>query len=52
MSSSSSSATTTSAAIEPIGDQRDLLPIYYSRLFPINLMYRWLSYGKRKDIFS
>jgi len=24
---------------------RDLLPIYYNRLFPFKLMHRWLSYG-------
>ena len=25
----------------------DLLPVYYRRLFPHELYYRWLSYGGR-----
>ncbi|CAL8143456.1 unnamed protein product [Orchesella dallaii] len=29
----------------------DFLPLYYGRLFPGELMYRWLSYGNR-DFFS
>jgi DNA primase small subunit len=24
---------------------KDLLPIYYKRLFPHKLFYRWMSYG-------
>jgi hypothetical protein len=27
----------------------DLLPIYYGRLFPLNLIHRWLSYGNGKN---
>lgn len=30
---------------------KDLLPIYYSRLFPFSEYYRWLSYGS-DDLFS
>lgn len=29
-------------------DLLDLLPVYYSRLFPCNDYYRWLSYGSGK----
>jgi len=28
-----------------IADLLDLLPVYYSRLFPFAEYYKWLSYG-------
>ena len=27
---------------------QDMMPIYYKRLFPFELYYKWLSYGNRK----
>ncbi|XP_011303904.1 DNA primase small subunit [Fopius arisanus] len=30
----------------------DLLPVYYSRLFPFNDYYRWLSYGKGENFHN
>lgn len=29
-------------------DLRDMLPIYYKRLFPHEPFYRWISYGQSK----
>jgi len=31
-----------------VSDLLDLLPIYYSRLFPFADYHRWLSYGNGK----
>lgn len=31
-----------------VSDLLDLLPVYYSRLFPFADYYRWLSYGNGK----
>ncbi|XP_015119669.1 DNA primase small subunit [Diachasma alloeum] len=35
-----------------MGNLGDLLPVYYSRLFPFNDYYRWLSYGKGENFHN
>lgn len=38
-----------------VSDLLDLLPVYYSRLFPFVDYHRWLSYGngtRLKDLYS